>query len=231
MLAVGSTVAVMRRALRWIAIVVLLLIAGAGALIAIGPPKVPADAIARAVTREQALLDRAWALPAARMYQRELYWQKNGSFCGPASLLNVFASQGKRFPDEAAILDGSGKCWSGACILGLTLDELGAIAHLRTQAKVSVLRDLSRAKFEEHLKRSNDPARRYTVNFTRKTIFGAGGGHHSPLAGYLEREHLALVLDVNRDFKPWLVESDRLFAAIDGVDSASGKKRGLLLIE
>ena len=166
----------MRRALRWFAVVLLLLVAGFGALIAIGPPKVPAEAIAGSVTRDPALLARAWALPVASRYQRELYWQANGSYCGPASLLNLFASQGKRFHDEGAILDGSGKCWSGVCFMGLTLDELAAIARLRTQAKVSVLRDLSRAQFEDHLRRSNDPARRYSVNFTRKAIFGSGAG-------------------------------------------------------
>ena len=40
-----------------------------------------------------------------------------------------------------------------------------------------------------------------------------------------------LVLDVNQDFHPWLIESDRLYAAVDTVDGSSHKKRGLLLIE
>jgi hypothetical protein len=76
---------------------------------------------------------------------------------------------------------------------------------------------------------SNDPARRYLVNFTRRAIFGAGGGHHSPIGGYLEAEDLVFVLDVNRDFQPWLVERSRLFAAMDTDDG--DQKRGLLLIE
>jgi hypothetical protein len=221
----------MRKVIRRVALALLLLIGGAATLFVIGPPKVPAQAIAHAVNHDKALLERAWALPVARLYKRELYWQKNGSFCGPASLVNLFASQGKRFSDEAAILECSGKCWSGVCFMGLTLDELASIARLRTSAKVTVLRDLSREQFEQHLLASNDPGRRYTVNFTRKAIFGAGGGHHSPIAGYLEPEHLVLVLDVNREFRPWLIERDRLYAAIDGVDSASERKRGLLLIE
>jgi hypothetical protein len=53
---------------------------------------------------------------------------------------------------------------------------------------------------ENHLKRSNDPAHRYIINFDRKMIFGAGGGHHSPIGGYLENEDLVFVLDVNRDY-------------------------------
>ena len=43
--------------------------------------------------------------------------------------------------------------------------------------------------------------------------------------------HLVLVLDVNADFGPWLVTSERLFTAMDSVDSSSGKKRGLLLLD
>jgi len=92
-----------------------------------------------------------------------------------------------------------------------------------------VLRDLSEVEFREHLRRSNDPGRRYIINFSRKEIFGAGAGHHSPIGGYLEAEDLVFVLDVNRDYQPWLIERDRLFAAMDTWDGK--KKRGLLLIE
>jgi hypothetical protein len=58
---------------------------------------------------------------------------------------------------------------------------------------------------------------------------GAGTGHHSPIGGYLEAEDLVFVLDVNRDYQPWLIERARLFAAMDTWDG--NKKRGLLLIE
>ena len=85
------------------------------------------------------------------------------------------------------------------------------------------------AIFREHLRRSNDPGRRYIVNFSRKHIFGAGAGHHSPIGGYLEPEDLVFILDVNPDYQPWLVERSRLFAVVDTLDG--DKKRGLLLIE
>jgi hypothetical protein len=94
---------------------------------------------------------------------------------------------------------------------------------------VTVLRDLSAKEFREHLRRSNDPGRRYIINFNRKVIFTTGVGHHSPIGGYLEAEDLVFVLDVNRDFQPWLVDRSRLFAAMDTLDG--DKKRGLLLIE
>src|SRR4051794_39744947 len=102
----------MRKIKRWIGIVFAVLIACVAVLAIKGPPKVPPEAIAHAVNREPALLERAWALPVARLYNHDVYWQKNGSFCGPATLLNLFASQGQRFANEAAILEGSGMCWS-----------------------------------------------------------------------------------------------------------------------
>jgi len=109
------------------------------------------------------------------------------------------------------------------------LDELASVARANTARKITVLRDLSEEQFREHLRRSNDPGRRYVVNFSREAIFGAGVGHHSPIGGYLEAEDLVFVLDVNPNYRPWLVERSRLFTAINTIDS--DKKRGLLLIE
>lgn len=221
----------MKKARRIAGYLLLTLVGLAGVAIVIGPPKVPAEAIASRVRRDPALLSAAFAQPVAARYGRALDLQTNGSVCGPASLRNVFRSLGEPVGDEAAVLEGSGKCrLFGVCIFGLTLDELAAVAKLRTERSVSVLRDLTKDAFREHLRRSNDPAVRYVVNFHRKPIFGAGGGHHSPIGGYLPAQDLVLVLDVNGDFGPWLVEADRLYAALDTVDGSSGKKRGLLRV-
>ena len=62
-------------------------------------------------------------------------------------------------------------------------------------------------------------------------LFGRGGGHHSPIGGYLPDPDLVLVLDVNGSYKPWLVKSERLFEAMNTVDSSTGRKRGLIRIE
>lgn len=195
----------------------------------VGPPRVPKAAIQSSVTRDEALLARAWSMPVAATFGHSLAFQSNGSRCGPASLANVFRSLGDTTSTENLVLDGTGRCWTGVCIMGLTLDQLGDVARAHTRRKVTVLRDLTPDEFHEHLRRSNDPTRRYVVNFSRKPIFGAGVGHHSPIGGYLEAEDLAFVLDVNAEFKPWLVERDRLYAAVNTVDD--GQKRGLLLIE
>ncbi len=214
---------------RIIAAVVVVLAACGSAPFLLRPPKVPAAAIQSSVTRTPALIDRAWALPAAAAYQHEVLWQSNGSLCGPTSLANLFRSLGESATSVPLVLAGTGMCSTGVCIMGLTLDQLADIARDHTHRKVTVLRDLTLESFREHMRLSNDPNRRYVVNFTRRPIFGAGGGHHSPVGGYLEAEDLVFVLDVNEDFKPWLVESSRLYAAVSTLDG--GKKRGLLLIE
>lgn len=177
------------------------------------------------------LMTRAWALPAARGYASHVDFQSNGSVCGPASLANVFRSLHEPAVSEPAVLEGSGLCRTGFCVMGLTLDQVADLARARTGRTVTVLRGLSLASFREHLNRSNDPARRYVINFHRGLLFGEGNGHFSPLAGYLADEDLAFVLDVNAKFKPWLVKSERLFKAMDSTDPSTGKKRGLLLVE
>jgi Phytochelatin synthase len=88
-------------------------------------------------------------------------------------------------------------------------------ARANTNRKITLLRDLSEEQFQEHLRRSNDPGRRYIVNFSRERIFGAGVGHHSPIGGYLEAEDLVFVLDVNQNYQPWLVERKRQLCISD----------------
>jgi hypothetical protein len=210
--------------------VLMALLAVPAAAVAIGPPKVPPESIQNRVVRDPELMQRAFEQPVAKTYGPSLHWQSNGSVCGPASLVNVFRSLDQPVESEKAVLAGSGKCWSGICFMGLTLDELAEVARLRTSREVTVLRDLTPEAFRDHLRHVADPLRRYVVNFDRKAIFEAGGGHHSPLGAYLEDRDLVLVLDVNEDFKPWLVERERLFRAIDTVDSFSKRKRGLVLV-
>ena len=181
--------------------------------------------------QDPALLERAWALPVAQTYgPAQLQYQPKVSYCGPTSLANVESSLGEA-ATPASILDGSGTCWSGQCIPGLTLDELAALARAQTGREVAVLRDLSLDEFREHMRQTNDPRVRYTINFLRGPLFREGGGHHSPIGGYLEDEDLVFVLDVNVNFGPWLVDTQRLFAAMDTLDGSSDRKRGLLRIE
>jgi hypothetical protein len=182
--------------------------------------------------QDSALLARAWALPVAAVYQRDgVDFQHNGSFCGPTSAVNVLRSLGAA-ADQAHVLDGTDvHTHFGLVIPGITLDQLAGVLREKSGKRVTVLRDLTLEQFRAEMARTNDPALRYTVNFHRGPLFGKGGGHHSPIGGYLAAEDLVLVVDVNNKYQPWLVPTARLFAAVDTVDKQTGKKRGLLRIE
>src|SRR5258705_308619 len=190
-------------------VLVLTTLAGGASLI-VNQTKVSPDAVRSSVTRSEADVDKAWKLPAASTFKKALTWQSNPSLCGPASVANVLRSLGETATSENAVLAGTGRCWTGICFMGLSLDELAEVTRLKTTRSVTVLRDLSPDQFQQHLPRANETGRRYIVNFSRKEIFGAGAGHHSPIGGYLEAEDLVFVLDVNRDFQPWLIERARL---------------------
>jgi phytochelatin synthase len=226
----------MRRLLKIFLGLVLFVVLLAGAFfvrIAFFPPHFDVVSIAQTPEyQDAALLARAWALPVAASYRHRLDFQPNGSVCGPTSAANVFRSIHESADTPGAVLDGSGKCsFFNICMGGLTLDELAAVMRRKTTHHISVLRNLSIGAFRQHLARSNDPSRRYTVNFHRGLLFGQGVGHHSPIGGYLEDRDLVFVLDVNAKFGPWLVSTERLFRAVDSEDSSSHMKRGLLLIE
>jgi hypothetical protein len=181
--------------------------------------------------QDPALLKQAWALPVAAAYQADIEFQQNGSLCGPTSLVDVLHSL-RQPGNQESVLQGSGfSTVLGYLPEGLTLDQLAEMARQKLHRKVTMLRDLDLAAFREQLKRVNDPTRRYVINFSRGPLFGTGGGHHSPIAAYLEQEDLVLVLDVNKKYGPWLVKSDRLYEAMNTLDATAQKKRGLLLIE
>ena len=223
----------LRLVLRGVLLLFLLVIAAVGFVVIRGkyfPPTFDVPSIRETATYQQAdLLERAWTLPVARTFPRPLLYQSNGSLCGPSSVANIARSFGARATEDS-VLDGTGLCWSGLCFLGLSLDEVAQLARATTRGQVELVRDLTYARFREHLPRFNDPARRYLVNFHRGLLFGKGTGHHSPIGGYLQAEDLVFVLDVNGSFEPWVVTPERLFRAIDSVDSATGKKRGLLVV-
>jgi hypothetical protein len=211
------------------AVMVSIVLAVAGVEVVVSRTKVSPEAIAASVIHADDAVERAWKLPAAISFRNDVSWQSNASLCGPSSLANVFRSLGENATSEKSVLAGTGLCWTGFCIMGLTLDELADLARAKTRRSVTVLRDMSPEEFRKHLKSSNDPAHRYIINFDRKMIFGGGAGHHSPIGGYLEDEDLVFVLDVNRVYRPWLVERTRLFDAMNTWDG--DKKRGMLLIE
>ena len=226
----------LRKKIIWIGLLAVLL---GGSVAVVGPLLSDAHAdYSRVVSIKEAqeyqnpvLLEQAWALPVAALYKQHIDYQRNPSVCGPTSLADVLHSLSQT-GDQETILQGTGLTTVlGFLPQGVTLDQLADIAKQKLNRKVSVLRDLDLAGFRKQMLRANDPARRYVINFSRGPLFGAGHGHHSPVAGYLADQDLVLVLDVNRNYGPWLVKSARLYEAMDTIDSGTRKKRGLLLIE
>ena len=217
------------------------LVVALGAAVVVVPPLVFGDGVdysrvasikATHEYQDPSLLERAWALPVAQIYRKDgVDYQGNGSFCGPTSAVNVLRSLGAT-TDQAHVLDGTdAHPHFGLLFGGITLDHLADVVRAKSGKQVTVLRDLTLEQFRAEVARSNDPAVRYIVNFHRGPLFATGGGHHSPIGGYLPAEDLVLVVDVNKRYQPWLVPTARLFAAVDTVDKQSGKKRGLLRIE
>jgi hypothetical protein len=170
------------------------------------------------------LLARAWALPVARRHA-PLLSQGFSSLCGPTSVANVLRSLGVRAGRNP--LRGLG-------VRPMSLDQLvrEAAEVVPTPWRVSAVRPATVEALRAELRAANDEERRLVANFTRAPLFGGGGGHHSPIGGYLEPEDLAFVLDVNASFGPWLVSSERLFEAMNTVaDWTTGATRGLARFE
>jgi len=170
------------------------------------------------------LLQKAWELPVAKLYS-PLLPQGFTSICGPTSVANVLRSM--RLPARRNPLRGFG-------LRPMSLDQLASEAAevVPPDWYVRAVRPQTVDELRHELRASNDQGRRYVTNFARWSLFGGGGGHHSPLGGFLEHEDLAFVLDVNPSFGPWLVSPQRLFDAINTkADSSTGKTRGLARFE
>jgi hypothetical protein len=168
-------------------------------------------------------LERAWALPVARLYS-PLLSQSFTSICGPTSVANVLRSMGVRTGRNP---------FSRFGVRAMSLDQLASESAEVVPGgwRVSAVRPRTVDELRVHLRQSNHPSRRYVTNFARASLFGGGSGHHSPIGGYLEKEDLAFVLDVNSGFGPWLVDAERLLDAMNTGDWSGGVTRGLARFE
>lgn len=69
------------------------------------------------------------------------------------------------------------------------------------------------------------------INYCRKNIGEEGCGHFSPIAAYNSKSDSFLILDVARyKYPPVWVKTKLLFESMTGIDSASNKSRGYLVI-
>ena len=179
--------------------------------------------------RDPRLMEAAQRQPVAIAYARAPYeFQRNQSLCGPTSVADVLHSLGDPRSQESLLAAAPHVTLFGYIPGGLTLDEEAELMRRAVQRPVAMLRDLTLEQFRVEMRAVNDPGLRYVVNFHRGPLFGRGHGHFSPLLAYLPTEDLVLVGDVNANYRPFLVSTYRLYRAVDTVDTATGKKRGLL---
>ena len=182
--------------------------------------------------RAPAAMRAARALPAARAYARAPWeFQHNQSFCGPASVANLLHSLGIPSSQEAVIDGTRYEPWFGVLAGGMTLDELADLLALRVHRPVHIVRAPGLAAFRALMASANDPDRRIIVNFHRGPLFGRGHGHFSPVLAYLADRDLVLVGDVNAAYRPFLTPADRLWRAAATIDAATGRPRGLLVVD
>lgn len=185
----------------------------------------------RADYRDPALMRAAWALPVASRYAALPYeYQDNPSYCGPASAADVLHSMGHQVDQHRVIAGTRFEPALGILLGGLTLDEEAVLLRQRTGRPVATLRPATLTEFRAAVARANDPQVREVVNFHRGPLFARGHGHFSPVLGYLPGRDLVFVGDVNRDYRPYLVPTERLWRAASTIDGATGRPRGLLVL-
>lgn len=118
---------------------------------------------------------------------------------------------------------------------GLTLAEVGCLARCNgawVQTIVATADGLPafREALEQSVRATAGPF--VVAAYDRQGLGQTGNGHYSPLAAWHPGRDLVLILDVARfKYPPHWAPVERLFTAMQAVDSASGTARGWLLMD
>ncbi len=194
-----------------------------------------------------------WFLEASA---REAYWplaaefvsQKNGAFCGVASLVMVLNSlevpappipgngSYNGFTQDNVFTEKTEAVVRQANILqrGMTLDELAelfgsfGVSARATHASQSSLEEFRNAAIDY----LSNKKRYVVVNYLRSALGQSRDGHISPLAAYDAKTDRFLILDVARfKYPPIWVRAADLFDAMNTIDPENnGRSRGYVLV-
>lgn len=217
-------------------------------LLSISPPIQGATLISLESAEGQSLLIRSQENSAFWRLLRFFETQQTLAFCGVASsvaVLNAMAIPapfapgmgGKRLftqsnffsPEVAAI-----RSEDHVKRFGYPLQQLAAalrqwsvavrVEHVTPELELSIVRaDLRRALA--------DPNAGIIVNYQRRALEQAGGGHLSPLAAYEANSDRFLILDVNRlNYAPTWVTAKDLYLAMQTLDNETSTYRGYLVV-
>jgi hypothetical protein len=159
--------------------------------------------------------------------------QRRPAFCGVASSTTVLnALRADRHLSQATFFDDLATELR-VTFSGMTLDELGALLRKHgVNAQVIHADETTLEEFRTTARENLSRARDYVlVNYQRATLGQREGGHISPLAAYSAATDQFLVLDVAAyRYPPVWVRAADLWNAMNTLDSASGRRRGVVLV-
>ncbi len=192
--------------------------------------------------QDDKLINKVVQSPVAQAYiQGGLEYQLREGFCSSATIRCILKSIPNMSYENIPPVKG------GASIPTIVKNNIDNATNGLTKTTIVYGSDGYDA-FRQVLKKANDPRFRVGANFLRSPLFGyispwfvpfhfilgLFGGHFSPIIGYLEDEDLVAIFDVNHTYGGiYLVESQRLFGAIDTIDLSVKNKitRALLVTE
>jgi hypothetical protein len=164
--------------------------------------------------------------------------QDRRAFCGPATSAAVInaALRPKPLATQASLFTEAASAVKGELALsfsGLTLEELAAFirAHgLRVQVVHAGDSDL--AAFREAARTTlGETGTFLVINYDRRVLQQSGAGHISPVGAFDTETDRVLILDVATQRYPYTwVPVSMLWAAMNTMDSDSGRTRGYLLV-
>ena len=170
------------------------------------------------------------------------------TFCGPASIASVLNSLPTKnrpvspqfspyafFTENSLFIEPTYKIIAKDKVRkdGLTLDQLRQFLEVwAANPTIYFGSDLSITQFRNLITSSlSNPQHRLIVNFDRTALGQIGHGHFSPIGAYDSKTDSVLILDVAKyKYPPSWVKTSDLFDAIQGIDSTSGKSRGLVQV-
>lgn len=197
------------------------------------PQPLPEALISLQAPEGAALLEAAETKADHALLSQAFERQQKGSWCGVASSVTVLKAlqiapritQETFFDDEASAVRSELAVTFG----GMNLDELGALLEAHG-AKATVVHaadtdiEQFRSALIDNLASTDDAM---LVNYKREVLGQGSMGHISPVAAHDAASDRVLVLDTATYKWPatW-VATKELFAAMNTIDSASGKTRG-----
>ena len=221
------------------------LLTGVSLLTALGLAPVRAEVLSLSSASGMALLTSSEHRRDFAPLVNRFITQATLSYCGVASAVMVLNSLNVPSPPAAGYR--SYRFWTQDNLfdrslpLSLTPQQVGrrgmTLAQLLNSRGVDVTTfhasELSLDRFRSYLVAGlNRPDQRVLVNYLRPVIGQQGGGHISPIAAWHAATDQVLLLDVARYRYPagW-IPVKTLWEASRTVDSASGKSRGLVIVQ